>query len=142
MKLVFYSLFFLASFSLFGQEPTPLTIKVTNIKQAKGTMRVAFYKKGSGFPKEGSITFAKETKVIKAGELTLKFTDIPDGEYAIAVFQDKNQNQKIDKNFVGYPTEPFGFSKNFKPKFSEPDFSDCNVVISSNNNSFTIKLID
>jgi uncharacterized protein (DUF2141 family) len=103
---------------------------------------VAFYKKGSGFPKEGSITFAKETKVIKAGELTLKFMDIPFGEYAIAVFQDKNQNLKIDKNLIGYPTEPFGFSKNFKPKFSEPEFEDCNVTISATNNLFTIKLLD
>jgi uncharacterized protein (DUF2141 family) len=81
-------------------------------------------------------------KVSQVGEMSLSFTDIPFGEYAIAVFQDKNQNQKIDKNLVGYPTEPFGFSKNFKPKFSEPEFSDCNVVISPTTNTFTIKLID
>lgn len=142
MKLVFYLLFLLASLSVLGQEQLPITVKVTNIKQAKGTMRVAFYKKGSGFPKEGTITFAKETKVSKAGELTMKFTDIPYGEYAIAVFQDKNQNQKIDKNLIGYPTEPFGFSKNFKPRFSEPEFEDCNVIISATNNLFTIKLLD
>jgi len=142
MKLFLNSLFLLTSLSAFGQEQSPITVKVTNIKQAKGTMRVAFYKKGSGFPKEGSITFAKETKVSKAGELTLKFTDIPYGEYAIAVFQDKNQNQKIDKNLIGYPTEPFGFSKNFKPKFSDPDFEDCNVIISATNNIFSIKLLD
>lgn len=142
MKLFLNSLFLLASLSVFGQEQSPITVKVTNIKHAKGTMRVAFYKKGSGFPKEGTITFAKETKVSKAGELTMKFTDIPYGEYAIAVFQDKNQNQKIDKNLIGYPTEPFGFSKNFKPKFSEPEFEDCNVTISSTNNIFSIKLLD
>lgn len=125
-----------------GADQPQVVVNITNIKQLKGNIRVAFYKKGSGFPKEGSITYAKEVKVSKLGEMSLSFIDIPFGEYAIAVFQDKNQNQKIDKNFVGYPTEPFGFSKNFKPKFSEPDFSDCNVVISSNNNSFTIKLID
>ncbi len=142
MKLIFYLLFLFASLSAFVQEQPPITVKVTNIKQAKGTMRVAFYKKGSGFPKEGSITFAKETKVSKAGELTLKFTDIPYGEYAIAVFQDKNQNQKIDKNLIGYPTEPFGFSKNFKPRFSAPEFKDCNVIISATNNLFSIKLLD
>lgn len=125
-----------------GADQPQVVVNITNIKQLKGNIRVAFYKKGSAFPREGSISYAKEVKVSKLGEMSLSFIDIPFGEYAIAVFQDKNQNQKIDKNFVGYPTEPFGFSKNFKPKFSEPDFSDCNVVISSNNNSFTIKLID
>jgi uncharacterized protein (DUF2141 family) len=142
MKKLLSTFFLLTSFWVFGIEKPIVTIKITNIKQAKGNMRVAFYKKGSGFPKEGSITYAREVKVSQVGDLTLSFTDIPFGEYAIAVFQDKNQNQKIDKNLIGYPTEPFGFSKNFKPKFSEPEFSDCKVLISSTNNAFTIKLID
>jgi uncharacterized protein (DUF2141 family) len=142
MKKYFLALLIAASQLVFSQGKPFVVVKVTNIKQAKGNMRVAFYKKGSGFPKEGSITFAKELKVIQPGELAVNFTDIPYGEYAIAVFQDKNQNQKIDKNLLGYPVEPFGFSKNFKPRFSEPDFSDCSVLISASNNSFTIKLID
>ena len=139
-KIVF--LFLAVSTSLFGQEKTQVQLKIQNIKHAKGNMRVAFYKKGSGFPKEGSITYAKEVKVNQTGEMNFIFTDIPYGEYAIAVFHDKNLNQKIDKNLVGYPTEPFGFSKNFKPRFSEPKFDDCNVAISQNSNTFTIKLLD
>lgn len=142
MKKYLITCFILTSSWVIGADQPQVVVNITNIKQLKGNIRVAFYKKGSRFPREGSITYAKEVKVSKLGEMSLSFIDIPFGEYAIAVFQDKNQNQKIDKNFVGYPTEPFGFSKNFKPKFSEPDFSDCNVVISSNNNSFTIKLID
>ncbi|MBP6620140.1 MAG: DUF2141 domain-containing protein [Leadbetterella sp.] len=142
MKKYLITCLVFTSFWVIGADQPQVVVNITNIKQLKGNIRVAFYKKGSAFPREGSITYAKEVKVSKLGEMSLSFIDIPFGEYAIAVFQDKNQNQKIDKNFVGYPTEPFGFSKNFKPKFSEPDFSDCNVVISSNNNSFTIKLID
>ncbi len=142
MKKLICIMFLWFNHSVSAQEKPHVSIKIQNIKQSKGNMRVAFYKKGSAFPKEGSITYAKEAKVTQVGEMSLSFTDIPFGEYAIAVFQDKNQNQKIDKNLVGYPTEPFGFSKNFKPKFSEPEFSDCNVVISPTSNSFTIKLID
>lgn len=142
MKYIICILFLWLVQTVSAQEKPQVSIKIQNIKQAKGNMRVAFYKKGSAFPKEGSITYAKEVKVNQAGEMIIDFTDIPYGEYAIAVFQDKNQNKKIDKNLVGYPTEPFGFSKNFKPKFSEPKFSDCNVVISPTNNLFTIKLID
>lgn len=142
MKKNLITLFLLSNLWVSGVEKPNVVVKITNIKQIKGNMRVAFYKKGSGFPKEGSITYAKEAKVTQLGEMVLNFTDIPFGEYAIAVFQDKNLNQKIDKNFVGYPIEPFGFSKNFKPKFSEPDFVDCNVIFEANNNTFTIKLID
>jgi uncharacterized protein (DUF2141 family) len=142
MKKFLITLFIFTSFWVHGVDKPNVVVKITNIKQLKGNLRVAFYKKGSAFPKEGSITYAKEVKVTQVGEMSLSFSDIPFGEYAIAVFQDKNQNQKIDKNLVGYPTEPFGFSKNFKPKFSEPEFSDCNVVISPTTNTFSIKLID
>ena len=142
MKKYLITLFNFTRFWVLGVDKPNVVVNITNIKQVKGNLRVAFYKKGSAFPKEGSITYAKEVKVTQVGEMSLSFTDIPFGEYAIAVFQDKNQNQKIDKNLVGYPTEPFGFSKNFKPKFSEPEFSDCNVLISPTTNTFTIKLID
>lgn len=142
MKKYLITLFFFTSLWVLGVDKPNVVVNITNIKQLKGNLRVAFYKKGSAFPKAGSITYAKEAKVTQIGEMSLSFTDIPFGEYAIAVFHDKNQNQKIDKNLVGYPTEPFGFSKNFKPKFSEPEFSDCNVVISPTTNTFTIKLID
>ncbi|HLO43620.1 MAG TPA: DUF2141 domain-containing protein [Leadbetterella sp.] len=142
MKRYLITSFFFTSLWVLGVDKPNVVVNITNIKQVKGNLRVAFYKKGSAFPKEGSITYAKEVKVTQSGQMSLSFTDIPYGEYAIAVFQDKNQNQKIDKNLVGYPTEPFGFSKNFKPKFSEPEFSDCNVVISPTTNTFTIKLID
>ena len=142
MKKYLITSFFFTSFWVLGVDKPNVVVNITNIKQVKGNLRVAFYKKGSAFPKEGSTTYAREVKVSQVGEMSLSFTDIPFGEYAIAVFQDKNQNQKIDKNLVGYPTEPFGFSKNFKPKFSEPEFSDCNVVISPTTNTFTIKLID
>ena len=142
MNYLLFSISFLVSI-LFAKADNPsVTVKVTNIKSSVGNMRIAFYKKGSDFPKEGSITYAKEEKISKTGEMVFEFNDIPYGEYAIAIFQDKNKNKKIDKNFVGYPTEPFGFSKNFKPKFSEPKYSDCNVMISSSNSTVTINLID
>ena len=43
-------------------------------------------------------------------------TDIPAGEYALMVYYDENDNLKIDKNFIGIPTEPLGFSNNYRPK--------------------------
>lgn len=47
------------------------------------------------------------------------------GEYAIAAFLDTDNNEALSKNFLGIPTEPFGFSgaSGFgKPTFSEVSF--------------------
>ena len=43
-------------------------------------------------------------------------TDVPAGEYALMVYYDENDNLEIDKNFIGIPTEPLGFSNNYRPK--------------------------
>lgn len=51
--------------------------------------------------------------------------ELPPGTYAIAVIQDLNDNQKLDKTFIGMPKEPFGFSTNPKIRFGPPGFDDC-----------------
>lgn len=142
MKTLLITLFVFSSIALFAQSKPEFNLKIQNIKTTKGTIRIAFYKKGADFPNDEGITYAKEIKISQAGEIDLKFNDIPLGEYAVAVFHDVNANKKIDKNLFGAPTEPYGFTRNFKPKFSAPKFSDCNIVFSSQNKSFTIKLLD
>jgi uncharacterized protein (DUF2141 family) len=58
--------------------------------------------------------------------------NLPPGRYALAVYHDMNDNWKLDKNFVGYPKEPFGFSNNYRPVFSGPNFEDCAFEIKEN----------
>ncbi|MBK6978861.1 MAG: DUF2141 domain-containing protein [Cytophagaceae bacterium] len=88
------------------------------------------------------MSLAKEIKPTKTGELLLNITELPQGDYAIAVYHDLNGNFNLDKNVFGYPSEPFGFSKNFKPRFSAPDFNDCKISISNTGLQTSIKLID
>lgn len=38
------------------------------------------------------------------------------GEYALLVYFDENGNGRIDKNFIGIPNEPLGFSNRYRPK--------------------------
>lgn len=116
-------------------------LKVSNVKNT-AILRIAFYKKENKFPDEGKFAFAKEFKPTKTGEITLMFTDIPVGEYALAIYQDSNNNKKLDTNMVGYPKEPFGFSQNIKPRFSAPAYEECKITFNASNTTFSIKLID
>jgi uncharacterized protein (DUF2141 family) len=47
--------------------------------------------------------------------------DLPVGSYAISIFHDLNENEKLDTNFVGFPKEPFAFSAPMG-KFGPPKF--------------------
>ena len=42
--------------------------------------------------------------------------DVAPGEYALLVYFDENNNGRIDKNFIGIPKEPLGFSNGYQPK--------------------------
>ena len=42
--------------------------------------------------------------------------DMPSGDVAVLVYVDENENGLIDKNFIGIPKEPLGFSNNYRPK--------------------------
>ena len=48
--------------------------------------------------------------------------NIPFGEYAIKAFHDEDQDDEIDTNFIGIPTESYGFSNNAKGLFGPPSF--------------------
>jgi outer membrane protein len=54
--------------------------------------------------------------------------NIPSGEYALLVYYDENNNGKIDKNFIGIPREPLGFSNRYEPK-GPPSYSRAAFVL-------------
>ena len=65
--------------------------------------------------------------VEKIGKGTYKGSfEIPTGTYAIGVYVDENENEKLDTNFLGIPKEQYGFSHNSKafgiPKFEAASF--------------------
>lgn len=69
-----------------------------------------------------SSTFADLRDPLK--DITLSFSepihgsisDLPGGEYALVVYHDENGNGRLDKNFIGIPNEPLGFSNRYWPK--------------------------
>ncbi len=129
---------FLIYFS--NASPMPkLTIEITNIKQAKGTMNVAIYDAKSDFPNEKSPTFFRRIPIQNTENLKCAI-EIPKGQYAVAVFQDLNNNNKLDKNMVGFPKEPYGFSNDFRPKFSAPKFDDCAFDLNTSSQTVHIKI--
>lgn len=121
-----------------------VSVDVSNITQAKGSLRVGFFREGNPFtgPKAKPDVF--KVVPITAATTQQAVVGLPAGRYVIAVYHDLNDNGKLDKNMVGYPKEPFGFSKNFRPILSAPSFEDCAIEIKENSpqNRQKIKLID
>jgi len=58
---------------------------------------------------------------------------LPEGTYAISVFEDRNENQKLDfGGFFNIPREPYGFYRRYRSFWRMPAFSDCALKLSGN----------
>ena len=102
----------------------PLTLVISNLRSDTATIVVGLYGTKNKFPDpkdQLKVYYFKPN----GKELTATITDLTFGEYALAIYQDVNGNGKIDKNFVGIPTEPYAFSNNYHPKVKAPNFNDC-----------------
>lgn len=107
------------SFSFAKAQEFKLDLHFTDLeKSQESVVLIAVYNKASDFPGD---TFYKgfEAKTTGKSEFTYSIT-LPEGSYALAFFQDLNGNKKLDKNFIGYPTEPFAFSNNAPVNFGPP----------------------
>ncbi len=54
---------------------------------------------------------------------------LPVGVYAVSFYIDSNNNQKLDFNFFGIPTEQYGFSNNAMGFFGSPSFDQASFRI-------------
>ena len=118
--------------------PPTLTINVKKLSSSKGKLLVGIYSKKEGFRDE-SKTYRNITIKANEGNMTVVVADLPPGKYAIAIYHDANENGKLDKNFLGIPTEKYGFSNDAMGSFGPPDYEDCLVNITENK-SITINL--
>jgi len=105
-----------------------LTIEVLGVTPGHGQIYVAVYDRPETFPTTGQ----QRTGQILAAtgqSLIVHFKDLPPGAYAAVAFQDVNGNGKLDKNFLGMPKEPYGFSNGARSSAGPPKFSAAAVTI-------------
>lgn len=119
------------------------TVNVSNIKSNEGKILVGFYQNPKLFLKDEGLVISQAFDIPNnASDINTTFSSIQEGTYAIGVFQDLNNNGKLDVNFFGIPKEPYAFSNNTKPLFKAPSFEQCKFEIAENTpNKINIRLI-
>jgi uncharacterized protein (DUF2141 family) len=129
MKLITIILLAIIS-TIFPKNTYTITVKITNFKSSKGKCNVTLFNTANGFPAKAEQAFQNKTTTIIDNAVVLKFENIPNGTYAIAVMHDENDNKKMDTNFLGIPKEGYGISNNKYPIMSAPFFDDAKFVVS------------
>ena len=119
MKLLFLTFILLFS----GVKTHKLSINISGISKIKGSLFIAIFRPTDDFPVFGK-QFKGIVKEVEGKSQNYNFDDLPEGEYALAIYQDENRNKILDKNLLGIPTEIYGFSNNARRTFSAPSFQE------------------
>ena len=116
-----------------------ITIEIKGIPSEKGNIFVGLFRQKDEFPVFGKQYIGKIIPVT-GKKMTYTFDNLSEGKYAIAIYHDENKNGKLDKNYLGVPTEAYGFSNNARRTFSAPSFEEAELNLKSDLNiSITLK---
>lgn len=103
-------------------------VNISNLNSNKGKVYVAIYNTEESFLYKG---FQYLSAKIGANTCSVIFKNIPEGTYAVSMFHDENDNNKMDTNFLGIPKEDYGCSNNAKGFMGPPKWEDAKFQVSN-----------
>lgn len=109
-----------------------LRVNAVNTASDEGSVRVQLF--------DHNRTLVQQTDAsIDNREAQISFTKLSAGRYAVRLYDDENNNQKLDSNFFRIPSERYGYSNNVRGWMGEPSFERQLFRVTSDT-SITIKL--
>jgi uncharacterized protein (DUF2141 family) len=116
-----------------------LTIRVENLSATGGILRLGLYDR-THYPDDNSKPVASADVKVTGNEMVINLHGIPPGTYAIETFQDLNANDQMDMTWLGFPEEPFGFSRDVRPHLRKPSFNQVAFTLAPGENMQVIHL--
>ena len=118
----------LGNFWSYAQHKVAVT--VYGVQSNAGNVCFAVYKTADNFLKDDSVYISGKEKA-SMGKVDFSINNLPEGKYAIAIFHDENNNEKLDTNLLGIPKEKVAFSNAKMRTFGPPKFADCAFSVNS-----------
>jgi uncharacterized protein (DUF2141 family) len=118
-----------------------VTVVVTRLASTHAAVKLTFYNSPTTFLHKGQQALWRIVQPGGRQEISVPVQLAP-GEWAVALTQDTNNNDKLDKNFLGIPTEPYAFSNNIRPRLAAPTFQECKFMVSGPGKVVRITLKD
>ena len=116
-----------------------LVIHVQDVSPRGGILRLGLYDEAR-YPDDDSTPVASADVRAASGETVITLKNVAPGTYAIETYQDLNSNDKMDTSWFGFPLEPFGFSRDARPRLSKPAFAQVKFELAPGMNVQTVHL--
>jgi uncharacterized protein (DUF2141 family) len=130
-----------------------LRVNVEGLRSSHGVVLIGLYDSARSFDRAielaGADGFLNDPDRVAGAALRVNaalnggvvFSNLEPGRYAIIVFHDENANGRLDKNFFGVPTEPYGFSNDAQGFLGPPSFDDASILLGARDEVAIVDLI-
>ena len=133
----------LASAALTGTTPAlagDVVITITDLRSTEGVVRACMTTQEKIFPKCRKDPDSYRTVVAAGDDVTITFTDVTPGAYAVALLHDENDDGKANRALGMMPKEGYGFSRDAKVRMGPPKFDDAVFEHTGEDQQLTIKM--
>lgn len=113
-----------------------VSVVVKNVASSAGVVRGTLCDKET-FLKTCALTASEKAN---ADTATLVFKNVPPGKYAFNAYHDENDNKKMNRNWIGIPTEGYAFSRDAKGRRGPPAFEEAAFDVKDGNNDISVTL--
>jgi uncharacterized protein (DUF2141 family) len=116
-----------------------ITVQLTGVENDQGPVKLCVCRSEDEY--NGTVKeFCTASTELKNKKAELVFENMPYGKYSIKAFHDENVNNRLDKDFMGIPTERYGFSNNARGRFGPPSFASTAFTLSAPQMTIAIEL--
>ena len=137
--------FFASALGLGSDLETPkvefgvLKVRIVGLRTDKGTVHLGLFNTKEGFSKRG-MEFRKMRVKPESKTAIAEFTELPFGEYAVAMYHDENDNDQHNKGLILILMEKYGFSNDAKPGLKgPPEFEKAKFFLLQKKKTITIR---
>ncbi len=117
-----------------------IIVQLTGIKELSGQVLLSLFNSEEGFPTKPEKAFRWSKAKVTSSSLIISLDGLPLGTYAIAVVQDENFNNVMDRNWYGMPDEPYGISNNATGSFAPPKFEEAKFTVTGKRDTIKIEM--
>jgi uncharacterized protein (DUF2141 family) len=117
-----------------------LTVNVSNVQHREGNIKAILQNRSNFLTPQ----YIADIDVIPTkNDVQMVFKNLPLGDYAVAIYHDLNANDNFDRNWIGFPKEPFAVSNNLQPfKLLYPSFDAAKVSLTDKGAALSIHLLN
>ena len=118
-------------------EAAVVKITVENVRVGRGNLHLALFNSYESWDGETPILHPEFRPTQGTTEILL---ELPPGLYSFFIYNDENGNGKLDQTGIGFPNEPYAFSRNYKLGMHKPSFEEFNFTVPPSGTTMTVRL--